>query len=71
VRDLIARCKESAKSPHPQSPASGLLPVGSRVLHPKFGIGHIREASKDSYSVEFQRVGMKEIDALMGGLKMF
>lgn len=72
VRDLIAKCKESAKPPQGTAfVPSSMFSQGARVFHQQFGIGHIKEVSKDSYVVEFQRDGLKTIDALSNNLKSF
>jgi DNA helicase-2/ATP-dependent DNA helicase PcrA len=52
-----------------------LFEIGSRVLHPKFGIGEIEQivhvGNVPMYSVIFTSVGKRAIDAASGGLKKF
>lgn len=77
IQDIIARCKEQAKTP-PKSPATQgfrMIPEGTRVFHQQFGVGHIRQTLVDkgetSYVVEFTKAGTKTLDANSGSLKMF
>ena len=77
IQDIIAKCKEQAKTP-PKSPViQGFrtMPEGTRVFHQQFGVGHIRQTLVDkgetSYIVEFTKAGTKTLDANSGSLKMF
>lgn len=79
VADIIAKCKEQAKAPASASPTPkiGHLAVSTRIFHPQFGIGHIREVIKNSrempveYVVEFAKHGTKRIDFALNNLKVF
>lgn len=72
IRDLIAKCKASAKSPQTSTSApTGMYGIGTRVFHQQFGVGHIKEADKDSYVVEFSKSGTKTLDAFSSNLKTF
>ncbi len=77
VADIIARCKEQAKSPLAPTPKIGHLNISTRVFHPQFGIGHIMEVVKNSreqpteYVVEFAKHGTKRIDFALNNLKVF
>lgn len=78
VAELIAKCKAQAKAPNEKPQASvGHLAPTTRVFHPQFGIGHIKEVVKSAsgtpveYVVDFSKVGVKNIDFAMNTLKVF
>lgn len=79
VADLIAKCKAQAQAPASASstPKIGHFAVNTRVFHPHFGIGHIKEVVKNAsghpveYIVDFSKVGIKSIDFAMNTLKVF
>ncbi len=77
IADIIAKCKEQAKSPPKTPMASGFktLPEGTRVFHQQFGVGHILKTEATSgetnYVVEFTKAGIKTLDATSGHLKTF
>ena len=49
--------------------------VGARVFHSKFGIGHIQEiqniGSSTIYSIDFGKMGVKNLDLTYSDLKAF
>ena len=75
--DIIAKCKEQAKSPLAPMPKIGHFALATRVFHPQFGIGHIKEVVKNTreqpveYIVEFAKSGVKRIDFALNNLKVF
>ena len=77
IADIIAKCKEQAKTPPKTPMASGFktLPTGTRVFHQQFGVGHILKteatAGETNYVVEFTKAGIKTLDATSGNLKTF
>ncbi len=79
IADIIAKCKAQAQSPQNAiKPATiGHLSPSTRVFHPQFGIGHIKEVVKNTrevpieYVVEFAKAGIKRIDFAMNTLKVF
>lgn len=77
VKDLIAKCKQAATSHAAPSAPIGHLAQGTRIFHPQFGIGHIKNVVKNTsgqateYVVDFAKVGTKHIDFAMNTLKVF
>ena len=76
VSDLIRRAKEAASGANSQVTVQ-YLSVNTRVFHPQFGIGMVKEIIKNStgspieYAVEFQRIGIKKLDCEYSNLKPF
>ena len=76
IKDIIAKCKERAKTPQNQAIAAyKTLRDGTRVFHQQFGVGHILKsettAGVTQYTVEFTKAGIKTLDASSGCLKTF
>ncbi len=76
LKDIIAKCKERAKSPQNQpAPVFKTFREGTRVFHQQFGIGHIVKSEttggETQYTVEFTKAGIKTLDASSGTLKSF
>ncbi|MBE7705667.1 MAG: ATP-dependent DNA helicase PcrA [Cyanobacteria bacterium SIG30] len=77
IKDMIAKAKQKASSVKPSVSNSpfGTLPVGTRVFHSHFGIGHIKTVEQEGmypiYSVEFLKHGIKQIDVSTSELKTF
>ena len=76
IKDIIAKCKERAKTPQNQAmTAYKTFREGTRVFHQQFGVGHILKSentvSVTQYTVEFTKAGIKTLDASLGALKTF
>ena len=76
LKDIIAKCKERAKTPQTQSaPLYKTLREGTRVFHQQFGVGHILKSETTGgetlYTVEFTKAGIKTLDDSSGTLKTF
>ena len=75
VLDVIEKARQSAYAKKQSNRIMGMFPVGTRVFHPYFGVGNIKEVIKDgnvsSYVVEFTKAGEKTLDASTSGLKTF
>ncbi len=76
LKDMIAKCKERAKSPQNQPVSTfNVFREGTRVFHNHFGIGHILKSettgSETQYTIEFTKAGVKTVDASSGTLKTF
>ncbi len=73
IKSMIEKAKQKAKTPPPvtSNRQIGLLPVGTRVFHPSFGIGIIKEISASNYVVDFTKAGKKTLDTMTSGLKTF
>lgn len=76
LKDIIAKCKERAKTPQNQAmTAYKTFREGTRVFHQQFGVGHILKSettgSVTQYTVEFTKAGIKTLDASLGALKTF
>ncbi|MBR1617410.1 ATP-binding domain-containing protein, partial [bacterium] len=70
IQEMIQRAKNAAL-PKEQSRKLGVLPVGSRVFHPNFGVGNISKVEDNSYIVDFTKAGLKTLDISTSGLKTF
>lgn len=67
-------CVQTAKTPPPIADKLSLK-AGDRVLHSKFGVGLIEKAQENGesliYSVNFGKLGTKELDSSFSSLKKF
>ena len=76
IKDMIAKSKQMANSHIKQETSPyGTLPVGTRVFHSYFGIGHIKSVEQEGmypvYNVEFMKHGLKQVDVSTTELKTF
>ncbi len=76
IKDIIAKCKEKAKSPKNLPPQTfKTFREGTRVFHQQFGIGHILKSEttggETQYTVQFTKAGVKTLDAASSALKTF
>lgn len=71
----VAATTATIEKPKEEKKPVVLFEVGARVLHPKFGIGEIEQVvhvgTIPMYSVIFNDLGKRAIDAETGGLKKF
>lgn len=67
--------EKNTENPIKKTPADELFEVGTRVMHIKFGIGEIEQivmvGTIPMYSVMFNNVGRRAVEALAGLLKKF
>ncbi|MCD8024672.1 MAG: hypothetical protein LUE64_03985, partial [Candidatus Gastranaerophilales bacterium] len=74
VLDLINKCKQKASKTNTALYENGFR-EGSRVFHSSFGIGFVKKAAningEIAYTVDFQKHGLKELDAKTANLKAF
>ncbi len=74
VLDLINKCKQKAVNTSDVLNKKGFA-AGSRVFHPTFGIGFIKDSKEENgdiiYTVDFTKAGVKVLDNKTSNLKAF
>lgn len=74
VSALISKCKQKAVNSGETLNIQG-FPKGARVFHSTFGIGFIKDSKtlngETTYTVEFTKHGIKELDSKNSNLKSF
>ena len=71
IQDIIKRAKLASMPKAEDTSKIGKFPVGARVFHGTFGIGHIKNVDETTYTVEFFKSGVKNLDILTSNLKSF
>ena len=72
--DLINKCKQKAVNTSDVLNKKGFA-AGSRVFHPTFGIGFIKDSKEENgdiiYTVDFTKAGVKVLDNKTSNLRAF